>query len=603
MIPEDKIQDIREATDIIEVVSQYVTMKKRGRSWIGLCPFHNEKTPSFNVDPEKGFYKCFGCGAGGNVFTFLMQMDKMSFPEVVRSLASKAGIALPEFQQDEGKLKETELLYHANEYAAGFFQRCLYETEPGKKVLEYFLNRGFSREITEKFQVGYAPDYWDGLVKSANKAGVKPDILLKAGLTIERKEGRGMYDRFRCRLMFPVHNSSGKVVGFGGRILKKGEKTAKYLNSPETPVYHKSKLLYGLHQAKMGIRDQDRVVLVEGYTDVIRCHQEGAGFAVATSGTALTADQAKLISRYTKKVYLVYDGDSAGFKAALRGSDILVGAGLNVSVAPLPGSSDPDTFLKGKGAGAMQALLDNSCSFIDFRLDRLKAENKLTSPAERAQAANVLMETIRRIQDPIEKSIMTRELAEKLRVEENVLKQRKSSPTRILSEKESLPQKKKIDRALVRAEKVIIKLLMESTAGWGPVIFTLLVPDMFQIDNLKQLFIDFQTAFQKKPVQKSGAILDRYGGDPLMARLIADLLADPLEEEVDRSKLGLDCVIQIKRALILEKIRIVRDEIQRIQAEHGNHSKQQKDYIKLKNQLTELPEKTAIEWRQFVKDD
>ncbi|MBN2417557.1 DNA primase [bacterium] len=600
MIPEDKIQEIREATDILEVISQHVTLKKRGKNYIGLCPFHSEKTPSFNVDPVRGFYKCFGCGEGGNVFSFLMQMERISFPEAVRTLANRAGIALPESSEDDSRLKETELLYLANKHAAAFYQRCLTATPEGKKALAYFSGRGFSDEMAQQFQVGYAPDSWDSLLISARKAGIKPETLLKAGLVIARKDGSGYYDRFRCRLMFPVLNPSGRVVGFGGRILKKGEKSPKYLNSPETAVYHKGRLLYGLHESKAGIRTEDRLMLVEGYTDVIRCHQCGAGFAVATSGTALTEEQAKLIARYTKNVYLVYDGDSAGFEAALRGADILFGAGLHVSVAPLPGGSDPDSYLKGKGPEAVAALLERGSGIIDFRLEGLKAAGRLTNTADKAEAAHGLMATVRRIQDPIEKNMVIKELAEKLGIEEKVLLEQsgRDDPSgRIIP---AAAPVRPVDKSTARAEKNLLRLLFEDSLLWGGKLYRLLTPDSFFTAEHRRLFTDIGSAREASRQAKPEELLDRYAADPGMAHIISELMAEPLDENVDREKLAVDCIIRLKQAGIEQRIQQVRDDLRRQQSGEKSETSREKQYLTLKRELTAVAGTVADQWRHLV---
>ena len=589
MIPEEKIQEVREATDILEVISQHVTLKKRGKGYIGLCPFHSEKTPSFNVDPVRGFYKCFGCGEGGNVFTFLMQIEKISFPEAVRTLAGRAGVSLPETREDDSKLKETELLYLANKHAAAFFQRSLFETDAGRKALAYFLDRGFSEETARRFQIGYAPDSWDSLLISAGKEGIKPETLLKAGLSVGRKDGSGHYDRFRCRLMFPVLNASGRVVGFGGRMLKKGDKTPKYINSPETPIYRKSRLLYGLYESKAGIRAKDRLILVEGYTDVIRCHESGAPFAVATSGTALTEDQARLIARYTKHVCLVYDGDSAGFAAALRGADVLIGAGLRLSVAPLPGGSDPDSYLRGKGTGRMTDLLAESRSFIDFRLQGLKTAGKLSSGAEKAEAAHDLMNTVRKIQDPIEKNMVIKELAEKMGIEERMLLDQSAARKQGPAAAAAAMPRPTIDKATVRAEKNILRLLFEDSSLWGRLLFPTIDPGMLFNDGHRRLFIDIQRAWKKKRVPQPQELLDRYAADTEMAQLISDLLTEPLEESVDRDRLARDCVIRLNQAGVEKEIRQVRETIRRLQAENKDNTKQQQCYLNLKRRLAELP--------------
>ncbi len=544
-IAEEKIQEIREATDIVELVSQYVTLKKKGKSFMGLCPFHTEKTPSFSVDPIRGFYHCFGCGAGGNVFTFIMQMERISFPEAARSLAEKAGIQIPVYQKDDQQLKEIETLYRSNQFAVEFFQKCLHQTAEGKRALNYLLKRQFNHETIEKFKIGYAPDSWGQLLRESQKTSIHPESFRKAGLIIPRKDGEGYYDRFRNRLMFPIFNPSGRVIGFGGRTLNEGDSGPKYLNSPETRIYQKSRILYGLHQSISGIRRENRVLLVEGYTDLMRLHQCGLDFGVATSGTALTEDQAKMLIRYTKNAMMVFDSDSAGFTAALRGIDILVGIGLHVQIVTLPEGNDPDDFLRNQGCKAIERFLNSALNFIDFRIHRLRETDQLKTNSQKAEAVRTILTTVAKIKDPLERNYIIKDVAEKLDTEESLLIQQlhqiqKGGTVHLF---ESKVQKQSAFRI---AEEGILMLLLEDPGRWGKLIFQFIEPRYFEEREFRVMMDMIYEGYLRGDLPEPKTLLDHFSGDPTVVQHLTRLLSENMEQDVDRSQLGLDCVLKLR---------------------------------------------------------
>jgi DNA primase len=597
-IPEDKIQEVREATDILEVISQFVSLKKKGKSYMGLCPFHQEKTPSFSVDPVRGFYHCFGCGVGGNVFNFIMEIEKVGFPEALRSLADKAGISLPKFEKDDDLTKETEHLYYANQKAAEFFQQCLYETQAGKKALDYIIQRGFTLETLKAFLIGYAPNRWDGLIQKARRDSIPMDALQKAGLILSSKEGKGYYDRFRGRLMFPILNPSGRVVGFAGRILQVNKKEPKYINSPETPIYQKSRLLYGIYQSKTGIRRENRSLLSEGYTDVMRLIQEGFDYSVASSGTALTVEQARLVFRYSKNVILVFDGDSAGFSAALRGVDVLVEAGLNVEVAALPRGSDPDSLLKSKGKNFLTEILKKSQSFVDFRLDQLREQNQLETPDQKAQAARNLMETVGKIRDPLVRNLTIKDLAEKVGVDESLLHRQTPRQKNFSTHLEETQRKKPAIRE--SAEINILLLLLDDLEVWGKIIFQFVAPEEFQVPELRIIGRLLYRLFLQSKSFDSQTLFDQLSEDTRTSAVLTTLLSRGLEKEVDRYKLGFDCVLTIKRETIDEQINGIQESIRTAQANKEDVTQMSREWMQRKKKLQQTIEEIRERWKKEV---
>lgn len=423
MIDQATIQKIFDTADIYDVVSDFVSLKKRGVNYLGLCPFHNEKTGSFTVSPAKGIYKCFGCGKGGNAVNFIMEHEQMSYVEALKYLAAKYHIPIEEKELTEEQKKEKterESMLVVTAYAQEYFKYQLLHTDEGRSVgLGYLHGRGISDEMIEKFGLGYNPEEWGALTKAAVAKGYKKEYLVKTGLTIENE--RGDFDRFRARVMFPVLDLAGKVIAFGGRTMTADKKVSKYLNSPESEIYHKSKTLYGIYFAKKSIVRQDRCILVEGYTDVISFHAKGVENVVASSGTSLTVEQIRLIRRLTSNVTIIYDGDAAGIKASLRGIDLVLEEGLNVRVLLLPDGEDPDSFARAHSPRELvEFIANNETDFINFKT-RLLLGTAGDDPIERAHLITDIVRSISKIPDSITRSVYVRETAHQLEVEERIL--------------------------------------------------------------------------------------------------------------------------------------------------------------------------------------
>jgi DNA primase len=423
MIPRETVDKIIDVAEIVDVVQDYVTLKKRGVNYIGLCPFHNEKTPSFTVSPSKGIYKCFGCGKGGNSVTFVMENEHLTYVESLKFLAKKYNIEVEEKEltaEEVEKRNERESLLVVTNYANKHFRYNLKETEEGKAIgLSYFKEREVSDEMIQKFELGYSLRERDKLTVDAINSGYKTDFLVKTGLTID-SNGR-KFDRFAERVIFPIHNLSGNVIGFGGRTLKTEKKIAKYLNSPESDIYHKSRVLYGLFFAKSSIVKNDKCYLVEGYTDVISFHQSKIENVVASSGTSLTIDQIRLIKRFTNNVTVIYDGDAAGIKASLRGIDLILEQGLNVKVVPLPDGEDPDSFSKKHEPLELNEYIQkNEKDFVVFKTELLLSEAQ-NDPVKKANLITEIVRTIAVIPDKIIQSVYVKECSTQLNIGEQAL--------------------------------------------------------------------------------------------------------------------------------------------------------------------------------------
>lgn len=423
MIDYNTIQKIIDTAEITEVVQDFVNLKKRGVNYLGLCPFHNEKTPSFTVSPAKGIYKCFGCGKGGNAVNFIMEHEHLGYPEALKYLAKKYNIEVVEKELTAEEIQqqnERDSLLVVSKFANTYFQEKLHHNNDGRAIgLSYFKERGFREEIIEKFELGYSLDVKDAFTTAAKEKGYKIDFLEKTGLTIVSENGQ--YDRFRGRVIFPIHGLSGNVLGFGGRILKKDAKAAKYLNSPESDIYHKSRLLYGMFYAKKSITQLDKCYLVEGYTDVISMHQSGIENVVASSGTSLTVDQIRLIKRFTPNVTIIYDGDAAGIKASLRGIDLVLEQGMNVRVLLLPEGEDPDSFAKSHSATELvEFIAKNEEDFITFKTRLLFNEAK-SDPVKKANLISDIVRSIAVIPEVIVRTVYIKECSDILEIDEKVL--------------------------------------------------------------------------------------------------------------------------------------------------------------------------------------
>lgn len=423
MIPKETIDLIFDTARIDEVIGDFVQLKKRGVNLLGNCPFHDEKTPSFTVSPAKGIYKCFGCGKGGNSVNFVMDHEHFSYPEALKFLASKYNIFIEETvrtPEQEEAANERESMFVVSNQASEYFQDQLLNSEEGRAVgLSYFKERGFREDTLKKFQLGYSPEINDAFSTFALKEGFKQSFLEKTGLTITKKSKN--YDRFRGRVMFPIHSLSGRVLGFGGRILKNNVKAAKYLNSPESDIYHKSKILYGLYFAKNSIVKKNRCLLVEGYTDVVSMNQAGMENVVASSGTSLTIDQIKLIKRFTNNITLLFDGDAAGLKAAMRGVNLILQEGLNVKVVTFPDGEDPDSYAKKVSSQELEDYIDKEAKdFIAFKCSLLLKEAK-EDPIKRAELIKDVAATIGLIPDYVSRTVYAQTSSKILGVEEQVI--------------------------------------------------------------------------------------------------------------------------------------------------------------------------------------
>lgn len=419
-IPEEIIERVKAEANIVDVVADYVRLRRAGKNWIGLCPFHDDKKPSFNVEPVKGIYKCFSCGKGGNVFTFLMERNGWSFPETVRNLAATLGIEIPEDAGDRRDFSERERLLAAVRDAAAFYYKTL-RSERGVVAQAYFHKRGFSEEVMKEFGLGYAVDEWDALLKRLTTHGYTADELDKAGLVVRRDGDSGFYDRFRGRSIFPIFGATGRVLGFGARRMTEDDSQPKYINSPETAVYQKARVLYGLFQAKDAIRKSGRALFVEGYADVISLHDAGVKSAIATSGTAMSREHAELITRYCSRVVLIFDSDRAGAAATERGIDVLLRQGLDVSVLRLPDGEDPDTFVRRYGGKELEKRIDESVSFLEFRARELKNAGDFDSPDRSAAAVRSIVATIALMPDALKRELYLQKIAADYHVPEKLL--------------------------------------------------------------------------------------------------------------------------------------------------------------------------------------
>jgi DNA primase len=423
VIPQHIVQTILETARIEEVVSDFVRLKKRGSNLIGLCPFHQEKTPSFTVSPSKSIFKCFGCGKSGNAAGFIMEHEHMSYPEALRYLAQKYQIEIEEHEPDPEEIaafNERERMLNLNSFAQQYFSEVLYKTDEGKAIgLTYFKEREFLEPVIKKFQLGFSPQLRDSFSSHALTHGYASELLLSTGLSIGSTEK--LYDRFQSRVIFPIHNLTGKVIGFGARILGSDKSKAKYLNSPESLVYEKSKSLYGIYFAKNAIIRQDNCLLVEGYTDVISMHQAGIEHVVASSGTSLTIEQIRLIKRYTKNITILFDGDPAGIRASMRGIDLILEEGMNVRVVLLPDGEDPDSFARNhRSSEVLEFLSETSKDFVSFKTSLLLEDSK-HDPIQKASLIKEIVQTISLIPEPIYREVYVKECSRLLQVEEQTL--------------------------------------------------------------------------------------------------------------------------------------------------------------------------------------
>jgi len=424
MIPDDQVEEVRARADIVEIIGDIVPLKKSGKDYKACCPFHEEKTPSFYVVPAKGFYKCFGCGESGDVFSFLIKRLGLDFVDAVKHAAQRSGVEIREVTKGQQEEDPFRHLYEANAFARVFFQDCLWDDQLGQEARAYLEKRGIDRETAERFSLGFAPDEWRALREAAAHHGIGDETLLEVGLLTQSEKSQEPYDRFRGRITFAIESLGGKVLGFGGRVLDSGREGApKYVNSPESPIYHKGQVLYGLSWAKNSIRRADTALLVEGYMDTVSLAAAGFENAVAPLGTAMTTEQAALLRRYTQKVHILFDSDPAGLKATFRAGDVLLAAGLHPSVVTLPPGEDPDTLVHKEGAEGLKAHIDQALDVLDRKLQILEERDHFSGIEQTRSAVDRLLPTLRAVQDPTLRDIYVSKVADRTGVRRETLEE------------------------------------------------------------------------------------------------------------------------------------------------------------------------------------
>lgn len=551
-IPQQTLDQIQERVDIVELVSAQFPLKRAGRNFRALCPFHHEKTPSFMVSPDKQIYHCFGCGEGGDVFRFVMKTEGIDFPDAVRSLAEKAGISLPKREESSEKSSEVARLYEANALAGAYYRNCLLGKE-GVAARRYLAKRGLRETTLETFQVGYASPQRNGFLSYARSKGFSEAILLRAGLILKAEDG-DLRDRFRHRVIFPIANGKGRIVGFGGRILDQGE--PKYLNSPETEIYIKGRELFGLVHSGKSIREKEIAILVEGYLDLITLFQEGVQPVVASLGTGLTREQVRLLKRHTHEIAVVFDPDQAGEAASLRGLDLFLEEGLSVKIATLPGGKDPDEFMREKGREAFWREIEASKALIPYRLDRLGSKS-LKSPEGKSRACKEILPTLAKIGDAVLRSEYIRELAERLSLKEEDLLSELKKVKQPVWGKEVAPLRKE-GIPLPPAEAFLLRLLLDDEK-WIP-----FVRERVKVEELsdgrtqKLLKILFERS-EKGGTINTARLLTEFQevvGKGIFSGFIIESL-----ESLDREKALTDCIQKVRHERRSRRLESLEQEI------------------------------------------
>ena len=579
MIPDDMVEEVRAAADIVDVIGEFVQLKKAGREYKANCPFHEERTPSFYFVPAKGFYKCFGCGKSGDVFSFVMERQGLDFVEAVKHVAGRAGVQVREVKRSQEEEDPNRPLYEINGFARDWFRRQLEDATVGAAAREYLEGRGISADVCERYGLGFAPDEWRALRDAAAKHGLEEELMLEVGLLGSSERSREPYDRFRGRIMFTIESRSGRVIAFGGRILEGDTKDApKYLNSPETPIYHKGSNLYGLSWARHSIRREESALVVEGYMDVVSLAAHGFENVVAPLGTALTPEQAKLLSRYTKRVLLLFDSDAAGLRATFKAGDTLLEAGLHPAVVTLPPGEDPDTLVRSEGREGLEQYLDQAVDVLDRKLQILDEKDYFSSIERTRSAVDRLLPTIRAASDPALHDIYVAKVADRTGVRRETLEAEMkraasgSAPTRVAAPP-SVPRIAAHRVPKLGAERILLLLMTKN-------------PDFVEragehVGAGDFVDVAYRTIFQ--------ALLDDpelrappVSMDPVAARRLQEILSDPdelahagrvFEESVarmhvaalDRRSQDLDLRIAAaagdgeKRTLIEEKERVSRE--------------------------------------------
>lgn len=560
-IPVDVIERVRSAADIVDVVRRYVPLQRKGRSFVALCPFHNEKTPSFNVHPEKQIYRCFGCGEGGNVFSFIMAQERVSFPEAVKMVAERYGITIRTEESGRGVNKDAKkALYDLNEWAGRQFEEQLKATPGGARTREYLEARGIGEDVVQTARLGYAPDSWDFLLKQSSRGPRSENAMAQAGLVVARQGGDGYYDRFRNRLIFPVIDTLDRVVGFGARALEDGQEP-KYLNSPETPIFNKGRNLYGLNWAKNPVLQDRRAIIVEGYTDVLMARQHGVEPVVATLGTAVTKDHARLLRRYADEVVLVFDSDAAGQKASDRGLEVFIEEDLDVRVAVLPEGHDPCSLLEEEGAEAFRSRVSDARGLFAFKVGIASTKWDLTRAHGKSKAIADLLGLVSRIKDPVRKDLTLQEIAHEMSVSVSSLRQSLAAATRRTAAPEEGPRKAELRLAKTERELLSILIFHDSVADR---IEELLGDWQFSSDVVRALF---EAAFELKSRKGEIAVADLIANlpSPEQGKTVTDIACTDAEIGNYEKRL-VGCAEQMQRRRAQQEMATIPEELSRAKA-------------------------------------
>jgi DNA primase len=572
-IPEEIIDEIRQRTDLVGLIGDYLKLERRGKNMVGLCPFHSEKTPSFTVSPEKQLFHCFGCGASGNAFSLIMQMENLPFPEAARFLANRVGVRIPEPTKTasaEDNLKER--IYKLNLLAVRYYAHCLKNTPAGNKAREYLLKRGITPESIELFMLGYSPADWSDFYNYARQKGAQPELMIKAGLVSPGKD-KGYYDRFRNRVMFPIFNISGKAVGFGGRSLTDDQKSGpKYLNSPETPVFSKGQMLYALNLAREAIRREKKAVVMEGYTDVIAVYQAGIKNVVASLGTALTAEQGRLLRHQAETVVTAYDADSAGEAATWRGLAVLQSTGCLVQVAELPAGSDPDSYVRAKGKDAFSKLVENAVPLMEYRLQQLKKRFNLASDKGRIDYIEELLPFLLAAVNEVEQDFYLKKASEELGVDENALrselKKRRKMGTRYQDAEKSKPALEAETIKIRPAEKILLSLMLQSKeiAELGR---NLLQTEFIDDPRVRQVIAVLWDISASETIVSAEKLINRFA-DQQITRLITEAVTDPSLQDIPpqiAKRMAEDCIGQLYHVWSEQRQRELQQKIKELEAQ------------------------------------
>ena len=601
-IPENKIEEIRSAANIVDIISEFINLRKRGKNFIGLCPFHNEKTPSFTVSEDKQIFNCFGCHSGGNVFKFLMDYEKISFIEAVKSVAERLGIQVEyDDQQSPEKQSELEILYDVNDLAAKYFSNIL-QTEPeGENGRKYFHQRKITKQTMRAFGLGYAPSKRDAFIEYA-KNRIDLDKALQLGLIGKGNEGH-LFDKFSGRIIFPIYSPNGRVVGFGGRILEKNEYAAKYLNSPESIIYTKGKILYGLSYAKDEIRRLNKVIMVEGYMDLISLFQNGIKNVVAVSGTALTEDQVILLSRFSKNIVLLFDADIAGVKASMRSIEILLRKDFEIKIASLPKGEDPDSYVNQFGKEKFDELIKQAVSFHEYQTSLYEAEGYFTDSSRSAEAVRNLVKSLSFIDDAIKRNFYIKNIAKKFGLRETLLEseldkilskenKQEKSPKGTVQTNKIFPNKEvKITQEVQFLERDVILLFLSENTEIIKFVFTHMNPEEFVIELNRKIAELVYEEFNKKGSFEVASVLNNINDEELrdsLQKLSIDKY--PISSEWEKSYPGKDNFTILSRLVkdSMKKFKTLQIENQitdiLLQVEEASSDEEQAELLPILNQ-------------------